>query len=308
MIRKLPPLNALRAFEAAARLGSFVAAAEELAVTPAAISHQVKGLEETLGVALFRRSHRAVTLTREGRRLLPGLSDGFDQIQAAVAAVRPAVRGGPIVVSCGPSFATKWLVPRLEAFMAHHPEYTVRVEAEARLVDLLAEEVDVAVRLTDTPPGPDLIAEPLFGERLFPVCAPRLRTGLRRASELALHTLIHDDLIEKLPRAGNWADWLEAAGLAGLQPKRSVHYSFTTLALESAMRGQGVAMGRSSLVCGELQAGSLVKLFDVTVPSGLKYVILHPQGRPEHPGATALRAWLSREAEAFRAQWPDLVI
>lgn len=308
MIRKLPPLNALRAFEAAARLGSFVAAAEELAVTPAAISHQVKGLEEALGVALFLRSHRAVTLTREGRRLLPGLSDGFDQILAAVAAVRPATRNGPILVSCGPSFATKWLVPRLETFMAHHPEYTVRVEAEARLVDLAAEEVDVAVRLTDTLAAPGLIVEPLFGERLFPVCAPRLRTGLRRASELALHTLLHDDLIEKIPRAGCWADWLEVAGLTGLQPKHSVHYKSTSLALESAMRGQGIAMGRSSLVCGDLQSGALVKLFDVTVPSGLKYVALHPEGRPEHPGATALRAWLGQEAAAFRAQWPDLVI
>ncbi|MFA7431924.1 MAG: transcriptional regulator GcvA [Rhodospirillaceae bacterium] len=308
MGRRLPPLNALRAFEAAARHGSFVAAADELAVTPAAISHQVKGLEDALGVALFRRSHRAVTLTREGRRLLPGLSDGFGQIEAAVAAVRPAMRCGPIVVSCGPSFATKWLVPRLEIFMAEHPEFTVRVEAEHRLIDLAAEEVDVAVRLTASPPGPGLIAEPLFGERVFPVCAPRLRVGLKRASELALQTLIHDDLIERLPNAGSWGDWMKVAGLSGLQPKRTMHYSFTSLALDSAIRGQGVAMGRSSLVCADLQSGTLVKPFDITVPSGLSYVVLRPADRPEHPGATALRAWLSLEAAAFRKQWPDLVI
>ncbi|MGC2856428.1 LysR substrate-binding domain-containing protein [Novispirillum sp. DQ9] len=304
----MPPLNALRAFEAAARLGSFVGAAEELSVTPAAISHQVKGLEEALGVTLFTRSHRAVSLTREGRRLLPGLSDGFSQLEAAVAAVRPAVRGGPVVVSCGPSFAAKWLVPRLETFLARHPDITVRVEAEARLVDLVAEEVNLAVRLSASNPGPGLIAEPLFGERLFPVCAPRLRVGLRRASELALQTLIYDDLFEAVPNAGHWADWLRVAGIAGLTPRRTIHYSFTTLALDSAIRGQGVAMGRSSLVCADLQAGTLVRPFDVTVPSGLSYCVVRAADQPEHPGAAALRAWLAEEAEAFRKQWPDLVI
>lgn len=308
MGRKLPPLNALRAFEAAARQGSFVAAAEELAVTPAAISHQVKGLEETLGVTLFRRSHRAVTLTPEGRRLLPGLRDGFDQIEAAVDAVRPAARTGPIVLSCSPSFAARWLVPRLEHFMARHPEYTVRVDAEARLVDLAEEGVDVAVRLTAHEPGPHLIAEPLFGECLFPVCTPRLRVGLKRASELALQTLIYDDLLDTLPGAGNWADWLAAAGVAGLRGQRAVHYSFTSLALDSAIRGQGVAMGRSSLVCADLQAGTLVRPFDLTVPSGLSYWIVRPAGGREHLGATALRAWLLEEADAFRRQWPDLVL
>lgn len=308
MGRRLPPLNALRAFEAAARLGSFVAAADELAVTPAAISHQVKGLEETLGVALFRRGHRAVTLTREGRRLLPGLSDGFAQLETAVAAIRPAVRGGPVVVSCGPSFAAKWLVPRLEEFLARHPDITVRVEAEARVVDLVEEEVDIGIRLTSREPGPGIIAEPLFGERLFPVCAPRLRVGLRRASELALQTLIYDDLFERLPDAGNWAQWLEAAGLPGLKPQRTVHYSFTTLALDSAIRGQGVAMGRTTLVAADLQAGTLVRPFDITVPSGSRYSLVRAADRPENPGATALRAWLLEEAQAFRKQWPDLVV
>lgn len=308
MGRRLPPLNALRAFEAAARLGSFVAAAEELSVTPAAISHQVKGLEEALGVALFTRSHRAVTLTREGRRLQPGLSDGFSQLELAVASVRPVERNGPLVVSCGPSFAAKWLVPRLEGFLARHPDLTVRVEAEARVVDLAAEEVDLGVRLTAAEPGPGLIAESMFGERLFPVCAPRLRVGLRRASELELQTLIYDDLFEALPKAGHWADWLKAAGLGGLKPRRKLHYSFTTLALDSAIRGQGVAMGRSSLVCADLQSGALVKPFDVTVPSGLSYQLVRSADAPEHPGSPALRAWLLEEADAFRKQWPDLVV
>lgn len=308
MGRRLPPLNALRAFEAAARLGSFVAAAEELSVTPAAISHQVKGLEEALGVALFTRSHRAVALTREGRRLQPGLSDGFAQLENAVASVRAAVRNGPLVVSCGPSFAAKWLVPRLEGFLARHPELTVRVEAEARLIDLVAEEVDLAVRLTAAEPGPGLLSEPLFGERLFPVCAPRLRVGLRRASDLELQTLIYDDLFEAVPQAGHWADWLKVAGLERLKPRRTMHYSFTTLALDSAVRGQGVAMGRSSLVCADLQSGTLVRPFDVTVPSGLAYHVVRAAEGPEHPGAPALRAWLLEEAEAFRKQWPDLVI
>lgn len=306
MARRLPPLNALRAFEAAARHGSFVSAANELSVTPAAISHQVKGLEETLGVTLFMRRHRAVTLTREGRRLLPGLTDAFDQIATSVDAVRAARHDGAVVVSCSPSFAAKWLVPRLEGFLSRHPEYTVRVEAEPRVVDLADGEVDLAVRFSTGGKG-DVSAERLFGESVFPVCAPRLRVGLRRASELALQTLLYDEMFERVPDSAGWADWLTAAGLPHLKPARVLHYSFTTLALDAAIRGQGVALGRSAMVAGDLQAGTLVKLFDLMVPGGVDYHIVYLADRPNRPAVTAFRDWLLAEADAFRKQWPDLI-
>lgn len=306
MRRRLPPLNALRAFEAAARHGGFVAAAEELAVTPAAVSHQIKGLEETLGVPLFVRMHRAVELTSAGKALLPGLTDAFDRMARTVEdVVRQMDSSRPLTVSVSPSFAAKWLVPRLERFLARYPDYAVRFHADQRLVNLHAEDVDMAVRLT-ADPG-DLEAVPLFADRVFPVCAPVLRTALSAPANLSRQTLIYDELYEKAARSYGWKDWLSKAGAAGVRPAKEITYSHLTLCLDAAVRGLGVALGRGSLVEAELKAGTLVRPFQTAGESPLRHHLVWLKERPLRPAAEAFRDWIIEEAIAFRKANPALV-
>lgn len=308
MTRHLPPLNALRAFEAAARHGSFVLAAEELGVTPAAISHQVKGLEDGLGVTLFVRGHRSVSLTREGNALLPGLTDGFNRLAAAVAAVRPARGDGPVVIGCGAAFAALWLMPRLDAFLAACPDTPVRLATTPAPLASLEEDVDLAVDMLPAATAPaGLRAEPLFRETVFPVCAPRLRVGLRRASELVLQTLIVDTSTEGRPDRAGWLTWLKAAGMEGMKATEQ-RLPSAGQALEAARRGQGVALGRSSLVCDDLRNGSLVKPFDVVAAAPVGHCLLSIAGRSERADVTRVRDWLLGQAASFRAAWPDLVL
>lgn len=306
MRRRLPPLNALRAFEAAARHGGFVSAAEELAVTPAAISHQIKGLEDTLGVPLFVRMHRAVELTSAGRALLPGLSDAFDRMARSVEdVVRQMDANRPLTVSVSPSFAAKWLVPRLERFLARHPDYAVRFHADQRVVNLYAEDVDMAIRLT-ADPG-DLEAVTLFTDRIFPVCAPTLRSVLTAPAALSRQTLIYDELYEKTSKSCGWKDWLAKAGASGLRPAKEITYSHLTLCLDAAVRGLGVALGRGSLVEAELKAGTLVRPFQVTGDTPLRHHLVWLKDRPLRPAAEAFRDWVIEEAQAFRKANPSLV-
>lgn len=306
MRRRLPPLNALRAFEAAARHGGFVAAAEELAVTPAAVSHQIKGLEEILGVPLFVRMHRAVELTSAGRALLPGLTDAFDRMARTVDdVVRQMDQSRPLTISASPSFAAKWLMPRLERFLARHPDYPVRIDADQRVVNLYAEDVDMAIRLSENPG--DLETIPLFADRLFPVCAPVLRVALTAPSNLSRQTLIYDTLYEKTTGSHGWVSWLARAGAAGLRPLKELSYSHSTLCLDAAVRGQGVALGRGSLVEAELKGGALVRPFQVSSESTLRHYLVWARDRPLRPAAEAFRDWLVEEATAFRKSNPQLV-
>lgn len=304
MKRRLPPLNALRAFEAAARHVSFVAAAEELAVTPAAISHQIKALEENLGVALFVRRHRAVELTAAGKRLLPGLAEAFDGMVKVVDEVRPRA-GGPITISASPSFAAKWLAPRLERFLSEYPDAAVRVQAESRVVDLAAEEVDLAVRFSI---AGKVVSEPLFEDWVFPVCNSVLRMALKAPANLTMQTLLYDDLFEQMGGGGAvWASWLAHVGVADLKPARAQHFSHTTLALDAAARGQGVALGRGSLVWQELRAATLVRPFDTAVPAGRQYHVVRAADRPLSAEGQQFLDWLVAEAAVFRNENPKLV-
>jgi LysR family glycine cleavage system transcriptional activator len=290
MRRRLPSLNALVAFESAARLGSFTLASRELHVTQSAISHQVRGLEDELGVRLFERLARALRLTRAGRRLSRASSEALDALGRATARLQPGARR-TLVVSVLPSFAAHWLLPRLDAFQQAHPAIDLRLESTSRLADLQAGEADLAIRY-----GPGrhrgLIATRLFAETLFPVCAPGLARGLRRPEDLARARLLHD---EPTAAHGGWPAWLRAAGVRAAA-RRGPTFSDTNLLLRAALEGQGVALGRSVLVEAELAAGRLVRPFPQALRSRFHYDVLLTRAQQRRPEVEAFRVFLVGEA------------
>ena len=311
MARRLPPLNALRAFEAAARHLSFTKAAEELYVTQAAISHQVKALEEALGVQLFRRLNRRLMLTDAGQLYLPALTAAFDGIDAATGRLRADENAGSLTVSVANSLAAKWLLPRLPRFRERHPEIDVEVSAADRLVDFGRDDVDMGIRY-GLGNYPGLKVDPLMEDTIFPVCSPRLVDGrlvdgrlvdgrlvdgpppLRAPEDLRHHTLLHDDV--RTGEAPNWRAWLAAAGVAGVDPSRGPRYSHSSLVLQAAIDGQGVALGRSSLVSLDLEAGRLVQPFGPALPSHYACYVVSPVATAERPKIKAFRDWLLEEA------------
>ena len=294
MSRRLPPLNALRAFEAAARHLSFTRAAQELHVTQTAISHQIKGLEERLGVRLFRRLPRGLLLTEEAQRLLPPVRDAFDQIAAAVERLSAGGSGARLTVSVLPPFAAKWLVPRLGRFRAAHPDLDLRIGATSELVDFARDDVDVGIRM-GRGIYPGLRVERLFGESLVPVCSPELRAGphpLLRPRDLRHHVLLHDD------DHADWELWLRLAGVSGVPPRRGPVFTDSALVVQAAAEGQGVALARRVLAAGDLAAGRLIQPFDVSIPHDLAYYLVCPEATAEQPKIAAFRSWLLAEAQA----------
>jgi LysR family transcriptional regulator, glycine cleavage system transcriptional activator len=294
MSRRLPPLNALRAFEAAARHLSFTRAADELHVTQTAISHQIKALEERLAVRLFRRLPRGLLLTEEAQRYLPPVRDAFDQIAAATEQLGAGGSSGRLTVSVLPSFAAKWLVPRLGRFRATHPDLDLRISASSQLVDFARDDVDIAIRM-GRGRYPGLRVDRLFGESMLPVCAPKLLTGarpLRRPGDLREHVLLHDD-----DHTG-WQLWLELAGVEGVDPTRGPIFTDSAMVVQAAAEGQGVALARRVLAAGDLAAGRLVQPFEVSLPHDLAYYLVSPEATAERPRIRAFRAWLLAEAEA----------
>jgi LysR family glycine cleavage system transcriptional activator len=294
MARFLPPLNALRAFEAAARLLSFTRAAEELNVTQAAVSHQIKALEERLGVTLFKRMNRALLLTDAGQAYLPAVRDAFDGLARATALLMKRDRTGALTVSVLPSFAAKWLVPRLGRFREHHPEIDVRLSTDHQMVDLTREDVDVAIRYGQGDyPGLDCVR--FLGEDVFPVCSPRLLQGrhpLRKPDDLRFHTLLHDDF------RIDWRLWLLAAGVKGVDPDRGPAFTDSSMVVQAAVEGQGIALARSVLADQDLACGRLVKPFDVSMPARWAYYIVCPIATRDNPKIVAFRNWLLAESRA----------
>ena len=301
MARRLPPLNALRAFEAAARHLSFTKAAEELYVTQAAISHQIKALEATLDVQLFRRLNRRLMLTDAGQLYLPALTEAFDGIDAATGRLRADENAGSLTVSVANSLAAKWLLPRLPRFRERHPEIDVEVSAADRLVDFGRDNVDMGIRY-GLGNYPGLKVDPLMEDTVFPVCSPQLADGrlvdglvpLRAPEDLRRHTLLHDDV--STGEAPDWRRWLTAAGVTGVNPERGPRYSHSSLVLQAAIDGQGVALGRSSLVSLDLEAGRLVQPFGPTLPSHYACYVVSPVATAERPKIKAFRDWLLEEA------------
>ena len=295
----LPPLSALRAFEAAARLKSFSKAAEELSVTPAAISHQIHALEHDLGVQLFRRLNRAVELTASARVLLPGLSEAFAGIQASVRRLRAHNDTGTLTVTASPSFAAKWLVVRLHRFQERWPEIDVRISATDNVIDLTAGDFDIAIRY-GSGRYPGLHVEPLLKNEVFPACSPRLlETGppLRTPDDLRHHALIHDQAVDRDPLVPTWAMWLKAAGVRGEPATPDLTFNNSSLAIDAAIAGRGVVLAYSTIAAADLAEGRLVRLFTLSLPDLFAYYIVTAPGALERPKVRAFRDWLRSEAD-----------
>jgi len=294
----LPPLSALRAFEAAARLQSFSKAADELNVTPAAISHQIAALEADLGVTLFRRRNRAVELTPSARVLLPGLTDAFTGIQASVRRLRAHNDTGTLTVTASPSFAGKWLVQRLHRFQETFPAIDVRISATDEVVDLTRGDFDIAIRY-GTGRYPGLEVELLLKNEVFPVCSPELlRNGsaLDRPEDLGQHPLIHDQAVDRDPLAPTWPMWLRAAGVRHLPSSPGLSVSTNHLALEGAIGGHGIALANSTIAASDLAAGRLVRLFSLSLPDVFAFYIVTVPGALERQKVRAFHDWLRQEA------------
>ncbi|HET8728472.1 MAG TPA: transcriptional regulator GcvA [Alphaproteobacteria bacterium] len=292
MTRNLPSLRGMRAFEAAARHLSFTKAAEELNVTHAAISHQIRALEAELKVPLFIRHPRGVTMTTAGERYLPALRQAFDLLAKASAELVDQLRHRPLTVSLTQGIAARWVMPRLHRFRLAHPEIALALRPEERLVDLHAEDVDVALRYGDGN-WPNLRVEPFLRMEMFPVCSPRLAESghpLRRPEDLRHHTLI------RAARDLDWDRWLAAAGVIGIEADTGLRFSDISLTLPAALDGLGVAMGYSGFVEAELAAGYLVRPFDLVLPARVPYYIVCTEAKAGDPRIAALRAWLNAEA------------
>ncbi len=295
MSRPLPPLNALRAFDAAAHHLSFTRAAEELFVTHGAVSRQIRALEEWLGVPLFRREHRGVVLTAAGQAYAQVVREAFDGLAEATARLRDRERTGTLAVTTLDSFAAKWLVPRLARFRAAHPDIDVRLSSSDDVVDLVREGFDLGIRY-GRGEYPGLEAERLMTEDLFPVCSPALcaEKPLDEPADLRHHTLIHDDMRQ------DWRMWLMAAGLEDIDPTRGPAYVHSHLVILAAIQGEGVALGRGALVADDLAAGRLVKPFDISLPADFAYYVVYPPGALARPKVRTFRDWLMAEAERDR--------
>ena len=293
MAQRLPSLNALRAFEAAARHLSFSRAAEELNVTKAAISHQVKALEVDLGVPLFQRLNRDLVLTAAGQTLFPEVSEAMGIMAAAVKRLHHQDRAGELTVTTMDSFAARWLVPRLGRFRKDYPGIDVRIATSDERVDFARENVDLAVRY-GAGSWPGLNVERLMTEEVFPVCAPAmLQSGppLKRPPDLKNHTLLHDDMRE------DWRMWLMAANEHGVDADKGPSYQHSNLVIQAAEQGDGVALARSVLVEDALASGRLVKPFDVSLPVEYAYYVVCPKANLSRPKVKAFRSWLFREAK-----------
>ena len=299
MTRRLAPLNALRAFEAAARHLSFTKAAEELRVTPAAVSHQVKALEDTLGVPLFRRLTRALLLTDAGQGALPALREGFDRLAEASERLLAHDRDGGLKISVTTSFAGKWLVPRLDRFREAHPDIDLRIDASDTLVNFARDGMDLGIRF-GTGDYPGLRADKLFADEVFPVCAPALLDGperLRKPGDLTRFTLLHLDWNTQDETWPNWRMWLLAAGVACLEATRGPRFSMESMVIQAAIEGHGVALGSSSLVVDDLAAGRLVRPFDLSLraPLDFAYYLVCPEANAAQPMIAAFREWVLAE-------------
>ena len=301
-MRTLAHLNALRAFEAAARHLSYARAAAELNVTPAAVGQQVRALEAWLGTPLFHRNAGPpvrLALTDAARAALPDLRDGFDRLAAGLQRLRETRTGGIVAVTVSPAFAAKWLLPRLDGFRAAHPGLDVRLDVTDRLADLRAGEADVGVRYGGGR-WPGLEAARLLAEEVFPVCSPGLLKGpppLRGPDDLRHKTLIHDATIGFDADFPSWPRWLAAAGVRGVDAGRGLRINASAAVTQAAIAGQGVALGRSVVVADDLAAGRLVRLFpDVRCSVGWAYWVVHTPEGARLAKVAAFRDWLVAEA------------
>lgn len=304
MLPVTPPLNALRAFEAAARHLSLTRAAAELNVSPGAVSHQVRGLEELLGVELFERRTRAIVLTAAGERLYPGLQTGFLHIRDAVSALRQVDNERVLVVSTPPGLTAKWLAARLYRFANAHPEIDTRISSSLNNATFTTDGVDLAIRPMpeEPPPDPALDFEKLIALTLGPVCSPKLIENLGpldTPERIAHAPLIHDDTLLPRARVPTWSDWFAAAGLDHVEIARGLSFNSAEHALDAASEGAGVLLVTNILAYDLVRAGRLVIPVPLMLASGRAYHLVRPKRARERPAVRAFIEWLKQEFAAL---------
>lgn len=294
-VRRLPSLNALRAFWAAARHRSFAAAADELHVTASAVSLQIRQLEEELEFKLFERTPKGLVLTPQGARLLPGINQAFEHLKGTIASIDDAApdKSG-LSISVAPSFATKWLLPRLGTFLERHPGIEVDVKANVELTDFSKEDIDLAIRY-GAGSYPGLSVELLLEDRMFPVCSPELlmRYGQRNPLKVFSEApLLHDISADRDPAVPSWKMWLKASGLDDVDWRKGPRFNQTALTLDAALAGLGIALAPALLVDTDLAAGRLVRLAHDEVKGDFAYYLVHPAERGQLPALRQFKAWL----------------
>ncbi|WP_428696644.1 transcriptional regulator GcvA [Stappia sp.] len=293
----IPAMNALRVFEAVARHMSFQQAADELHLTPSALSYQIRTLEDQLGQPLFVRGNRAISLTPGGRKLLPAVEDALERIVEGISAISASPDNNRLIVSSGPAFAAKWLAPKLRRFVDAHPDIELLVSANLRNVDFARDDADVGIRfgLGDYP---GLEVEPLVDEAALPLCAPELAARLKTPADLASVTLLHDDSIRHLADAPNWSRWLALAGEAGVDASKGLRFTHADHGLDAAIEGAGVVLGRRSLSEADIRHGRLVAPFGLELPIRPRFYLVGPPTAFRLRKVIAFRDWLRSEIAA----------
>jgi LysR family glycine cleavage system transcriptional activator len=300
--RRLPPLNALRAFEAAARHLNFSRAAEELSVTPGAVSQQIQNLEDYIGAALFKRTPKGLLLTDAAQIALPALREAFDRLAEAASMLTAAVDGRRLTVSVAPSFAAKWLVPRLGLFEEAHPQVDVWVSAGMELVDFATGEVDVAIRY-GAGRYPGLEVQRLMQETVLAVASPDLLAAhpLNELEDLASQVLLHDGSPDADDSCPDWTMWLAARGVKGVDGSRGPRFNQSSLVIEAAVSGRGIALAKRALAQADLDAGRLVAPFQIADEVDFAYYVVHPKAKGRLPQVKAFVSWLTAQAAAHEA-------
>ena len=300
--RRLPPLNALRAFEAAARHLNFSRAADELAVTPGAVSQQIQNLEDYVGAALFKRTPKGLLLTDAAQTALPALREAFDRLAEAASLLTAAVDGRRLTVTVAPSFAAKWLVPRLGRFEAQHPQVDVWLSAGMEVVDFASGEIDLAIRYgTGRYPGLEVVK--LMSETVIPVVSRELleTNPLSEPADLANHVLLHDGSPDADDSCPDWAMWLAARGIKGVDGTRGPRFNQSSLVIEAAVGGRGVALAKRALAQADLDAGRLIAPMQIETDVDFAYFVVHPKAKGRLPQVKAFVSWVTGEAAAHEA-------
>ncbi len=305
--RRLPPLNALRAFESAARHLNFSRAADELSVTPGAVSQQIQNLEDYIGAALFKRTPRGLLLTDAAQTALPALREAFDRLAEAASLLTAAVDGRRLTLTAPPSFAAKWLVPRLGRFEQAHPQVDVWLSADMEVVDLAGGDIDLGIRY-GAGAYPGLETQRLMQETVIPVMSPELNatTPLNEPKDLAHHILLHDGSPDADESCPDWQMWLAARNIKGVDGTRGPRFNQSSLVIEAALSGRGVALAKRALAQDDLDAGRLTAPMAISTNVDFAYYVVHPKAKARLPQVKAFVAWILAEGAAHEAAMASL--
>lgn len=300
------PLNALRVLEASARHQSFRDAAGELNVTPAAVSHAIKTLEQSLGVTLFERTTRAIRPTAATERALVHLRGGFDALGDAMNELKRQRDDNVLKISVGPSFAYRWLLPRLEDFRQRHPDLNVRVDASNALADFHRGDADIALRFGRGRYGDDVVSERLMTDVAFPVCGPGLTDdgpGLNNPADVTAYPLLHVDWTLETGEEPTWDKWLTRAGVEGAETGGGVRFTMDDMAILTAIEGRGIAIALTAFVADDLRAGRLIKPFadELDMPVSFQHYLVYPKTSRRTPKVKAFRDWIRSAVAKFQA-------